>query len=172
MAGVDRGRAGRADLGRAADAVPRRAGGARVGPGRSFALVEAAFLGTSAEGAELRRRLRELGPERDTFTTIPPSALRYLHMDPEVPVPGIADHQLLGALPASAIDELVAVARSGSPLMSVELRHTGGAIEAHLALVGGALAPYDAGPYLDLATEVRVQAVLDAVDPGGVFTRA
>ncbi|MGH2949572.1 MAG: FAD-binding oxidoreductase, partial [Solirubrobacteraceae bacterium] len=186
--------------------------------GRSFALVEAAFECAEADGAELLRPLRELRPELDTFTTIPPSALGYLHMDPERPVPGLSDHQLVGDLPAAAIDDLVAVAGPGSdsPLASVELRHTGGAlarsaqgggalatlagsyctyavgvpsdaapvtaIEAQLALVAGALAPWDAGRcpglterpagaerFFGAETARRLEAVRAAVDPDGLF---
>jgi hypothetical protein len=49
-------------------------------------------------------------------------------MDPEHPVPAKGDGMLLGALPTEAIDELVQVAgaTSGSPLLSVEVRHLGG----------------------------------------------
>jgi FAD/FMN-containing dehydrogenase len=138
--------------------------------GRSFAVIEAAFLGTEADGAELIRPLRELGPELDTFTIAAPSALGHLHMEPEHPVARLADDGLAGALPAAAIDDLLAVAGpgSGSPLASVELRHASGAletlergyftraaglptdtasaaaIEAQLALVAAALAPYGA----------------------------
>ena len=140
--------------------------------GRSFVMIEAAFLGTDAEGAELIRPLRELGPELDTFTIVPPSALGHLHMEPEHPIARLADDGLVGALPAAAIDDLVAVAGpgSGSPLATVELRHASGAletledgffthaaglptdtasaaaIEAQLALVAAALAPYGAFP--------------------------
>ena len=140
--------------------------------GRSFAMIEAAFLGTEAEGAQLIRPLRELRPELDTFTIVPPSALGHLHMEPEHPVARLADDGLVGALPAAAIDDLVAVAGpgSGSPLATVELRHASGvletleegffthaagmptdaasaaAIEAQLALVAAALAPYGAFP--------------------------
>jgi FAD/FMN-containing dehydrogenase len=142
--------------------------------GRSLVVVEAAHLGTEAEGAELLRPLRELRPELDTFTIVPPSALGHLHMEPEEPVARLADDGLVGALPAEAIDDLVAVAGpgSGSPLATVELRHAGGAletlergyfthaaglpadapsaaaIEAQLALVAAALAPYGAFPAL------------------------
>jgi FAD/FMN-containing dehydrogenase len=138
--------------------------------GRSFAVIEAAYLGSEAEGAELIRPLRELRPELDTFTIVPPSALGHLHMEPEHPVARLADDGLVGALPAAAIDDLVAVAGpgSGSPLATVELRHASGAletledgffthaagmptdtasaaaIEAQLALVAAALAPYGA----------------------------
>jgi FAD/FMN-containing dehydrogenase len=138
--------------------------------GRSFAVIEAAYLGSETDGAELIRPLRELRPELDTFTIVPPSALGHLHMEPEHPVARLADDGLVGALPAAAIDDLVAVAGpgSGSPLATVELRHASGAletledgffthaagmptdtasaaaIEAQLALVAAALAPYGA----------------------------
>jgi hypothetical protein len=140
--------------------------------GRSFVLVEGAFLGSESDGAELIRPLRELRPELDTFNIVPPSALGHLHMEPEHPVARLGDDGLVGALPAAAIDDLVAVAGpgSGSPLATVELRHASGAletlergffthasgmpadagsataVEAHLALVAGALAPYGAVP--------------------------
>jgi FAD binding domain len=140
--------------------------------GRSFAMIEAAYLGSEADGAELIRPLRELRPELDTFTIVPPSALGHLHMEPEHPVARLADDGLVGALPAEAIDDLVAIAGpgSGTPLASVELRHASGAletlehgyfthaagnptdtasaaaIEAQLALVAAALAPYGAFP--------------------------
>jgi FAD/FMN-containing dehydrogenase len=138
--------------------------------GRSFAVIEAAYLGTEADAIELLRPLRELRPELDTFTIVPPSALGHLHMEPEHPVARLADDGLVGALPGAAIDDLVAVAGpgSGSPLATVELRHASGAletlergyfthaaglptdtasaaaIEAQLALVAAALAPYGA----------------------------
>lgn len=140
--------------------------------GEAYVLIEAALLGTEAEGIELLRPLRELSPWLDTLTIVPPSALGHLHMAPERPVATLADDGLVGALPAAAIDDLLAVAGpgSGSPLATVELRHAGGAletledgffthaagtptdtastaaIEAQLALVAAALAPYGAFP--------------------------
>jgi FAD/FMN-containing dehydrogenase len=186
--------------------------------GRSFVVVEAAFLGSEADGVELMRPLRALAPEIDTFAMLPPAGLSELHMDPRDPVPGMSGHALVGDLPASAIDDLVAVAgpESGSPILSVELRQTGGALarggehhgaldtlpgsfamfavgiagepamdaalEAQLALVDGAMAPYDAGRYLNFteqpadvgaafpaATLARLQAVRADIDPDGLF---
>jgi FAD binding domain len=98
--------------------------------GNSFAIVEAAYLGDESEGAELIRPLRELGPVMDTFVMIPPPELAQLHMDPPEPVPYGGDGMLLTDAPAGAIDAMVAVAGpdSGSPLLSVELRHLGGAL--------------------------------------------
>jgi FAD/FMN-containing dehydrogenase len=138
--------------------------------GRSFAVVEAACLTTEAEATDLIRPLRELGAELDTFTIAAPSALGHLHMEPEHPVARLADDGLVGGLSAEAINDLVALTGpgSGSPLATVELRHASGAletlehgyfthvaglptdtasaaaIEAQLALVAAALAPYGA----------------------------
>jgi FAD/FMN-containing dehydrogenase len=138
--------------------------------GRAFTIVEAAHLGPEDEAAELLAPLRALRPELDTFSAVPPSALGHLHMEPEHPEARLADDGLVGELPAQAIDDLVAVAgpASQSPLATVELRHASGAletlrrgffthaagtpadtaaavaIEAQLALVAGALAPYGA----------------------------
>jgi hypothetical protein len=151
--------------------------------GQSFVVVEAAYLGDERSGADLIAPLRELGPGMDTFAMVPPAALGYLHMDPDEPSPYMSDTMLVGDLPGAAIDDLVAVTGpgSGSPLVSVELRHLGGAlgraqahhgaratlpgtfamfaggvpmdeplaaaIQAQLALVSGALAPWRAGQY-------------------------
>lgn len=114
--------------------------------GGSFVAVEAtSLLGESATAA-LLQPLRELGPAMDTFATIPVEELKHLHMDPEHPVPGAADGMLLGDFPEAAIDELVAAAGagSGSPLLSVEVRHLGGAL-ARIRPGHGALATIEAG---------------------------
>lgn len=98
--------------------------------GRSFAILLGAFLGSEADGRELLQPLRGLGPEMDTFATVPPVALSELAMDPPEPLPYLSAHQLLGGLPAAAIDELVEVAGagSGSTLPLVQLRDMGGAL--------------------------------------------
>jgi FAD binding domain/Berberine and berberine like len=97
--------------------------------GRSFVVVEAAFLGDEAAGAELLAPLRELGAEMDTFTTMPPPQLATVHNDPPEPVPGAGDGVLLDRLDDGAIEGLVQRAgpESGAPLVSLEIRHLGGA---------------------------------------------
>jgi FAD/FMN-containing dehydrogenase len=114
--------------------------------GRSFVVVEATFLLEQSEAEELLRPLRDLGPVLDTFATIPVEELRHLHMDPEHPVPGAGDGMLLDDFPEEAIDALVAAAgaESGSPLLSVEVRHLGGAFRRADAS-HGALASIEAG---------------------------
>ena len=111
--------------------------------GRSYAVVMAAFLGTAAEGAELLRPLRELGPERDTFASVPPVVLGDLAMDPLDPVPFQSTSGLLDELSADTIDEVLAVAGPASgrgPTVSLlQLRQMGGAL-AHAAPGAGARA--------------------------------
>ena len=98
--------------------------------GKSFGLVESAFLGDEADGAELLRPLRELGPAMDTVGMIPPTRLGELHMDPPEPAPGLYGGGLLASLPAGVVDELVQpVGQAGeTALLSIEIRHLGGAL--------------------------------------------
>ncbi len=94
--------------------------------GRSFVLVEPAFVGSEPDGAALVRPLRELGPEFDTVAMIPASTLSTVNMDPAFPVPYSGDGTLLTDLTPAAIDALVE-AFVGSPLLHAEARHLGGA---------------------------------------------
>lgn len=98
--------------------------------GAQLAVIEAAFLGTEADGAELLRPLRELGPAMDSFAMMPAAALGELHQDPRDPVPALSAAALLDDLPREAMERLVATVGpgSGSPFLSVELRHLGGAL--------------------------------------------
>lgn len=113
--------------------------------GGRFVVVEAVVLGTESEGAELMAPLRALGPTLDTFAMVPPAGIAELHMDPPDPVPYTGEGQMLGELTPAAIDAFVAAAGpgSGSPLVSAEIRHLGGALrrssERH-----GALDTFDA----------------------------
>jgi FAD/FMN-containing dehydrogenase len=108
--------------------------------GRSFVIVEAvSLLGTDATD-ELLRPLRALGPQMDTFAKTPVQELKHLHMDPVHPVSGAGDGMVLVDVSDAAIDALVqtAGADAHSPLLSVELRHAGGAL-ARAAPDGGAV---------------------------------
>ena len=137
--------------------------------GRSFVMVEAAWLGDETGGSEQLAALRELGPEMDTFGMIPPPGLAALHMDPPQPVPGAGDGMLLDDFPAAAIDAVVGAAGPGtdSPLISVEVRHLGGAA-ARAEAEHGALAAIDASYALYAigmaANPEMKQAVLQCVD--------
>jgi hypothetical protein len=145
--------------------------------GRQLVVVEAAYLGLEGPAGELLSPLRALGPEIDTFAAVPPEALGHLHMDPEDPVPFAIGGQLLGELPAAAIDKLIEAAGpdSGSPLLSVELRLLGGALteapanagalgtldQAFLTLGVAMLMDPSAAP----AMSAHLDLVRDALDP-------
>ena len=75
--------------------------------GRSFVLVEAAFIGSEADGAALVQPFRDLGPEFDTVAMMPTSELSLVNMDPDFPLPYAGDGILLDDLPPAAIDEIV-----------------------------------------------------------------
>ncbi|WP_217914988.1 FAD-binding oxidoreductase [Miltoncostaea marina] len=96
--------------------------------GRSFVTVMAAFLGTEADGREMLRPLRAMGPEMDSFATQPPIALAELAMDPPDPLPYRTTTALLDDLPPAAIEELTRIAGPGSALTLLQLRHMGGAL--------------------------------------------
>ena len=149
--------------------------------GGSFVVVEATSLLSESATDELLAPLRELGPAMDTFATIPVQRLSSLHMDPEHPVPGVGDGMLLRDFPEEAVDAIVAAAGadSGSPLLSVEVRHLGGAlgrmqpghgalatIEARFAMfaVGISMTP-EMGAVMKAHIEV-VQAALASWDAG------
>lgn len=98
-------------------------------------------------------------------------------MDPDEPAPGVGDGALLRDAPAGALDALVTLAGPGAdtPLLSVELRHLGGAlardaggggaqalIDAEYALLAVGFAPT---PQLDTAVRAHARAAKDAIGP-------
>ncbi|HTU86021.1 MAG TPA: FAD-binding oxidoreductase [Solirubrobacteraceae bacterium] len=152
--------------------------------GNAFALVEAVFLGSESDGAELLEPLRRLGPALDTVAAVGPADISGLHMDPPDPLPYVGDGQLLEHLPAGAIDEIVRLdgADSGSPLMSFELRHLGGALArqdpSHGALgaprgtfaaFGGGMTPDPAATTAMRERLAMLRAALEPYDSGYSF---
>ena len=119
--------------------------------GKSFAIIEAVFLGGQAEGEAQLEPLRKLGPAMDTFAMVPPVGIAELHMDPRDPMPYMGDHTCVGELDAAAIENLVEAAGpgSGSTLASVELRHMGGALARTAA--GAGVAATMPGSYISYA---------------------
>ncbi len=139
--------------------------------GKSFAVVEAVFICGQEEAEMLLEPLRQLGPAIDTFMPMPPAGIAELHMDPRDPMPYDTTHALLGELPGEAIDALVAAAGpgSGSALVSVELRHTGGALgrEAEgagaIAALPGEFAMFGVGPLMP-GLEAKIEDDLSRVE--------
>jgi len=152
--------------------------------GQSYVVVEAACLLPEDEAADLLAPLRALGPAIDTFALSPITALSQLHMDPPGPVPGKGDGALLGELTAETIDAFVRVAGpdADTPLLSVELRHLGGALTpgrmagGAVSGIDGAFAMFAVGitptPEAAAAVESAVTGVQYAFGPwttGGVY---
>jgi FAD/FMN-containing dehydrogenase len=151
--------------------------------GKSFTVLQAAYLGGEADGAELIRPLTELGAEMNTFAMVEPSALGYLAMDPEDPMPYVGSSRMVSDVSAAGIDAFIGAAGpgSGSQLANVELRSLGGAL-ARRTPGHGARARLD-GDYLLFAVggvfspeaygEVHAQAngVAEAMSPWDSGTR-
>ncbi|HVO55701.1 MAG TPA: FAD-binding oxidoreductase [Solirubrobacterales bacterium] len=132
--------------------------------GKSFTALQLIYAGDEASGAELIEPLRSLGDvAMDTMATVPPAGIADLHMDPPEPSPYAATTRLTGDLDAAAIDALVEAVGpgSGSQLVSVELRHLGGAL-AREADGAGALASL---PGSFLAFGVGIVPVPEAMAP-------
>jgi FAD/FMN-containing dehydrogenase len=153
--------------------------------GRQMVTVEVAHLGTPDELGTLLAPLRALGPEMDTIAAVPPVALQMLHMDPPHPVPAHGAHRLLGTIGHEAIDTFAALTahESGSPLVTAEIRHLGGALsratEGHgaLGVVPGQFVVFGAGMVVNEAAGEAVHAHLEklvagfeAYDSGRVYT--
>ena len=122
--------------------------------GRSFAVVMAAFLGSEAEGRELLRPLRDLGPERDSLAIVPPVVLGDLAMDPLDPLPFHLSSRLMDGLPPRTVDALVGAvgpdSGRGPALTMLQFRHMGGALARETP---------DAGARATLPGEVSMTAL-------------
>jgi FAD/FMN-containing dehydrogenase len=127
--------------------------------GRSFAMVEAALLGSREEGEALLAPLRSLGPEMDSFDMIPPTRLSEVNMDPDHPVPYHGDGLLLDDFPAEAVEAVIA-SFVGSPLMHFEVRQLGGAVGTS-SPEHGALDRFDAS-FLSFVFGVAMDAEMGA----------
>jgi FAD/FMN-containing dehydrogenase len=145
--------------------------------GRSFVIIDVIHLGSPAEADALVAPLRALGPATDTIRMISMPELSHLHMEPQHPVPVVADGLLLASLPADAVDAILRAAGPGTgPLRPVvELRHIGGEM-SRARPHSGAQAAFDADylfgtglpaatPEAAAAAESAVAAVTAAVAP-------
>jgi hypothetical protein len=137
--------------------------------GRSFMVVNAAFLGSEGDGRELVAPLRDLGPQMDTFAMQPPIGLAELAMDPPDPLPYRTAHALVDELPAAAIEDVARIAGPGSALTLVQFRHMGGALARRepgagaRATLPGELAMFGLGVVPEAGAEPAVMAGLDAL---------
>lgn len=97
--------------------------------GRAFAGFSGAVLAPTAEAERIVAPLRALRPEIDVFAEVPAPALTRIHMDPEPPLPGVANGWLLESFDADGVDAVLSVLPPTQPsaLLNAEIRHLGGA---------------------------------------------
>ncbi|MFE5670848.1 FAD-binding oxidoreductase [Agromyces sp. NPDC056523] len=141
--------------------------------GRSFVVVEAVVQESPERADALLAPLRTLHPEIDTVHPQAPAELLQLHMDPPGPTPGLGGGMMLGDLPAEGVRGFVDAVGpdADTALLSVEIRHLGGAFEPAAAVdlaaesglpEPGAIAGFE-GRYLVYAVGIAVPETAEAV---------
>jgi FAD/FMN-containing dehydrogenase len=100
--------------------------------GASVLHMRFTHLGSAAEGEELFAPMRAIAPSiLDTVAEMPYTSIGTVHMDPPGPIPYWDRTMMFADLSREAVDEFVALAGPDSecPLISVELRQLGGAMD-------------------------------------------
>ncbi len=145
--------------------------------GRFVVSLRLTHLGSAEEGAAVVAPMRAVAtPLLDLVTELPYAAVDAVHMDPTTPMPVLDRGTTLRALPADAVDALLAVAGPDvpTPLAMVEIRLLGGAVarrpEVDNAVAGrdGAFSVYTLSVPVGVpaaAARAAVDAVVDAVTP-------
>ena len=101
--------------------------------GRSWFVIDGAYIGDKERGDEIFAPLRALEPVVDTYGPKPPAFLNTMHMDPETPVPFRGADALLAELSDETLDALMGAIGPGSgsaALLMFEVRHLGGVLAA------------------------------------------
>jgi FAD/FMN-containing dehydrogenase len=145
--------------------------------GRSVVSLRLLHLGPAQEGADLLAPMRAVAtPLLDAVAELPYAAVDAVHMDPTTPMPARDRGVTLAALPAEAVDALLATAGPDvpAPLALVEIRLLGG-VAARRPEVDNAVAGRDAafsvyaigapfGPPVE-AVRAATDAVVASVEP-------
>lgn len=138
--------------------------------GRALVAVEVAAQLEDAAVTGLLEPLRALQPEIDTVRRMGPAELAVVHGDPERPAPAYGDSALIANLSDEAIEAFLAAALTpqSSPLLSIEIRHLGGALSRPPMIadgdgVGAAVSSIDGDGLVYAVGIVPVPEALDAV---------
>jgi FAD binding domain/Berberine and berberine like len=100
--------------------------------GASVLHMRFTHLGSAAEGERLFAPMRAIAPSiLDTVAEMPYTSIGTVHMDPPGPIPYWDRTMMFADLPKEAVDEFVALTGPDSdcPLVSVEIRQLGGAMD-------------------------------------------
>lgn len=146
--------------------------------GKSFATVDVTFLGPAAEAEALLAPLRAAGsPVHDTLRPLDVAELGGVSEEPTNPSPAVSWSSLLTGFDARAAARLLETAgdRTRTPLMTVQVRHLGGALAdpgRRPAVVSRVPEPFmvfalgmPATPELAAALPLGFAAVADALTP-------
>jgi len=139
---------------------------------RPLITIDGAAIGGIEEADELLAPLRAIAdPIMDTWAMMPASGMATIHMDPPQPVPGLGHHVVLDDFPQDAIGALLDAAGPGtnSPLLSVEVRHVGGAAgrvteSSGAARLQGDYLMFGVGMVMDPAAVPAINERLDRVE--------
>lgn len=106
--------------------------------GRSFVAVEAALQADPSTVEALMAPLRAMSPVIDTVHPMAPAELGSVHGDPPDPAPAAGASILLKEISPRGLDAFIAAAlgESAPALLSIELRHLGGALTPGRASAG------------------------------------
>jgi hypothetical protein len=100
--------------------------------GASVVHVRFTHLGSEAEGEQLFAPMRAIAPALiDMVAEMPYTSIGTVHMDPPEPIPYWDRATMFADLPKEAVDTFVALTgpESDCPLVNVEIRHLGGAMD-------------------------------------------
>jgi FAD binding domain/Berberine and berberine like len=141
--------------------------------GGSFINVEIVHLGSEEAGIAVSEPIRALGGAMEMGGMMDAAGLNHFHMDPPEPVPAVGGaHVMLDDLSAEAVDAIVSVAgpQIQHPLLMMELRHIGGALDRVPEGAGargrlpGKIVTYAAGMVMDAETAVAIESHLEKVE--------
>ncbi len=136
--------------------------------GGSFVIIDATYLGDTAEGERLLEPFRDLGPRfLDTFGIVPVGMLDTIAAEPTDPIPAIEGGFMLSSFDEDVVQTLLELAGPGveTNVSAVQVRHLGGALarpSTGQGAIGAMAAPYSllaAG--LALAPELAPAVVAD-----------
>ncbi len=129
--------------------------------------VDVTYLGPAAEGSELTRPFEGIPePISDSRTALPLTDLGTITAEPTDPSPGLSRGELLTGLPDDAVKALLA--STIDPLISLQLRHLGGAFARPSDSPHGPLTePYALSLYgrPSPATQARQREIVEALTP-------
>lgn len=111
--------------------------------GKSLVAIDAAFLGSTEEGARLLAPFRHVGGDvLDTFGTYTPDRVTDIAAEPVEPMPAMEFSRLLTRLDTGADAAMLDTIGPGteSPVVAMQVRHLGGAL-ARRVDGGGAVEP-------------------------------